>query len=234
MSTPGSASYGRYLTPAQARARFGPTTAQVKTLRKWLQAAGMRVASQDAHWIDATGSTGAVQKAFGTDTRTLAVPQSMAGVVTNVARLGQTQERGMREGASAAMSARRGLSSHPVGVGAQAHLPEHPDVVHSAGVAPRSHPAASQTRAAAQACSPSWGAVVADPSLPPGYNTPEPLDVCGYVPSQLRTAYGVSASGLNGSGVTVAVVDAYGSQTMLADANRFAKAYGDAAFESGQ
>ena len=69
VSTPGGPQYGRYLTPAQARTRFGATDAQVKAVRKWLGAAGMQVTGQDPHWIDATGSAGAVKKAFGGGTR---------------------------------------------------------------------------------------------------------------------------------------------------------------------
>ncbi|ACU69793.1 Peptidase S53 propeptide [Catenulispora acidiphila DSM 44928] len=253
VSTPGDAQYGRYLTPAQAQARFGATDAQVAKVQKWLRASGMRVTNQDPHWIDATGSAGAVQKAFGAGTRTLSAPPDVARAVANVARLGQTQVQGMREGASAAITARRGMSAHPIGAGAlggaatgnrmadgtvaavhsiggmhlPADVPEHPDVVHSTGATP-------QARAALPSCSPTWGALTADPTLPAGYTTPEPIDVCGYVPSQLRTAYGVAASGLNGSGVTVAVIDAYGSPTMLTDANRFAQAHGDQPFAGNQ
>ncbi len=61
-----------------------------------------------------------------------------------------------------------------------------------------------------------------------------PYAVCGYVPSQLRGAYGVSASGLTGKGVTVAVVDAYGSPTMAADADQYAVNHGDRPFAAGQ
>lgn len=265
VSTPGDPQYGHFLTPAQARARFGATDAQLRSVRTWLRASGMRVTNQDAHWIDATGSAVAARNAFGTGMRALTAPSDVAHAVANVARLGQTQVQGMREGATAAITARRGMSAHPVGVSTLGHaqtamgtsardtsalaastpgtsapihstgaprpadLPEHPDVVHSRGATttPRS-------RAALPPCAPSWGAVNADPGLPRGYSSPEPIDVCGYVPGQLRTAYGVDASGLNGSGVTVAVVDAYGSSTMLTDANRFAQAHGDRAFAGNQ
>lgn len=238
VSTPGSPQYRHYLTPAQVQARFGATDAQVRVVRKWLRAAGLHVTNQGPHWLDASGSADAVQKAFGGGTRTPDAPPDVVRAVANVARLGRTGERGMREGATAAITARRGLTNHPVGVsslglpsngstGAPADLPEHPDVRHPRGAKPRSH-------SDVPGCSPTWGAVDADPNLPPGYSTPEPVDVCGYVPSQLRTAYGVAASGLTGSGVTVAVVDAYGSPTMLGDANHFARDHGDRPFAAGQ
>lgn len=212
VSTPGSAQYHHYLAPAQTQARFGTTAAQARAVRKWLSRAGMHVTSQSAHWIDATGDAGAARTAFGGATRTLMAPAEVTRAVANVALLGRTRERGMREGASAAVTVRqemRGMSAHPVG-------------------------ATARNNAALSGCSPTWGALTADPSLPRGYTTPEPVAVCGYVPSQLRTAYGVAAAGLTGSGVTVAVIDAYGSPTMLADANRFAQSHGDAPFASGQ
>jgi len=43
VSTPGNALYGRYLTPAQVMARFGPTKAQVKAISGWLTQAGLTV-----------------------------------------------------------------------------------------------------------------------------------------------------------------------------------------------
>jgi subtilase family serine protease len=70
----------------------------------------------------------------------------------------------------------------------------------------------------------------------PAFNgaTGYPYAICGYVPSQMRGAYGVDETGLTGRGVTVAIVDAYGSFTMLADANQYATNHGDPAFRSGQ
>ena len=52
---------------------------------------------------------------------------------------------------------------------------------------------------------------------------------CGYGGDQLQKAYGVDqlvANGIDGRGQTVAIVDAYGSPTILTDANAFSKAYG--------
>ena len=217
VSTPGSAQYHHYLAPAQAQERFGPTAAQVEAVRKWLDDAGMRVTSQNAHWVDAIGTAGAARNAFGGATRTLTLtaPPQVARAVAGIARLGQAQERGMREGATEAIEARQGMTTHSVGVSTLGF-------------------GTSTTAAHPPACSPTWGALTADPGLPPGYTARAPIDVCGYVPSQLRTAYGVAASGLTGSGVTVAVVDAYGSSTMLADANRFAQDHRDQPFAARQ
>jgi subtilase family serine protease len=59
-----------------------------------------------------------------------------------------------------------------------------------------------------------------------------PLAVCGYTPSQLRSAY--DTHGDTGNGVTVAVLGAYASPTMPGDADRYAQNHGDARFADGQ
>jgi subtilase family serine protease len=69
---------------------------------------------------------------------------------------------------------------------------------------------------------------------PAAYGKHQPWTNCGYKQSQIRSAYGVTSSGMTGKGQTVAVVDAYASPTMLADANQFASVTGDAPFKAGQ
>ena len=69
---------------------------------------------------------------------------------------------------------------------------------------------------------------------PAAYGAHQPWTNCGYTPSQIRGAYGVSASGATGKGQTVAIVDAYAAPTMLSDANTYAKVTGDKPFTPGQ
>ena len=58
--------------------------------------------------------------------------------------------------------------------------------------------------------------------------------VCGYTPRQYRGAYGVSATGLNGKGQTIGIVDAFAAGTILKDANTYARRHGDQPFGKGQ
>ena len=224
VSTPGDARYRHFLSPQEARERFGPTREQAETVRRWLSRAGMRVTAQGAHWIDATGSPAAVRHAFGGGERR--VPADLVGVVSGVAQLGM-MSHGVREGATGAIAARRAMGLADPRESSQAR-----------GGRPTADAMSTDARGGARSsaesdCSPTWGAVTTH-GFPPGYNDPEPLDVCGYTPAQLRAAYGVTASGLTGKGVTVAVIDAYGSPTMLADANRFSREHGDQPFAPGQ
>jgi hypothetical protein len=55
----------------------------------------------------------------------------------------------------------------------------------------------------------------------PGYNADPPWAVCGYTGPQFRSAYHLSGRA-NGAVVTVAIVDAYASPTLLSDAHHFA------------
>jgi len=80
-------------------------------------------------------------------------------------------------------------------------------------------------------------------TLPPAYGrTSFPTGVCGYVPAQLRSAYGISApvstvltangssgsaGGLTGQGQTVAIIDAYASPSILGDVNTYSERHGE-------
>jgi subtilase family serine protease len=84
-------------------------------------------------------------------------------------------------------------------------------------------------------CSPAWGREkVPAGTGPAGYSRNTPYDQCAFTPAQLRKAYGITATGLTGKGATVAVIDAYGSPTMLADADQYAVNHGDKPFRAGQ
>ena len=65
-----------------------------------------------------------------------------------------------------------------------------------------------------------------DPPYGKGYPEPLPYAPCGYTPSQLQSAYGISgavAGGINGKGVKVAIVDALASPTLYADAHQYSE-----------
>ncbi len=66
-STPGSRSYGHYLTPAQYRARFAPTAGELRAVETWLRGLGLHVAgaSADNSLVHVNGSIAAVEQAFG-------------------------------------------------------------------------------------------------------------------------------------------------------------------------
>src|SRR5262249_49563976 len=84
----------------------------------------------------------------------------------------------------------------------------------------------------AQPCSAYYGQKIATDQ--PAFNGKAlPYAPCGYVGSQLRSAYEGRTS-LNGSGVTVAITDAYASPNIASDASTYASRNGDAAYGNGQ
>ena len=75
VSTPGSASYHRYLTAEQFRAQFSPTAAAVAKVSAWLTAEGLTVTGvpDNRFSVSAEGSAAQVEAAFGTSLATVEV-----------------------------------------------------------------------------------------------------------------------------------------------------------------
>ncbi|HEY3921190.1 MAG TPA: S53 family peptidase, partial [Gaiellaceae bacterium] len=85
----------------------------------------------------------------------------------------------------------------------------------------------------AQPCSSFYGQKSAQ-SLPKFNGKVLPYSPCGYTPSQYRGAYGVSSTGNNGAGQTVAITDAFDSPTLESDANQYATNRSDPTFTGSQ
>src|ERR1700712_5627207 len=106
VSTPGSATYGTFVTPAQYRARFAPSAESVQSVEHYLRAAGLTITSVEAsdRYIAVSGDVAAVKKAFAAPigrykhggktvqapTASLRLPASIAGLVSTVTGLDTT------------------------------------------------------------------------------------------------------------------------------------------------
>lgn len=68
MSTPGSAAFGKFLSPRQVQRRFGPTTATVDTVTQWLSASGFHAVTPAPNGllIDAVAPVRTVERTFHT------------------------------------------------------------------------------------------------------------------------------------------------------------------------
>ncbi|GAA4357255.1 S53 family peptidase [Microbacterium rhizosphaerae] len=220
VSTPRSGSYHHFLSPAAFHARYDATSSTVDAVSAWLTGAGMSVAAVEPHgrYIDITGNVAAATKAFGVSmanythdglsvqapTGPLQAPDSVAGAVLAVSGLDTTPET---------------------------------NVPHTQKPSPPSDGFRNATP-----CS-QWYGSETQTNTPTPDGTTLPLfngaalafAPCGYTGPQLRGAYEAgAASGANGRGVTVAIVDAYASPTIESDANRYATDTGDSAFAPGQ
>jgi len=214
VSSPGNALYHHFLTPAQWEARFSPSISAVDSVSSFLKSSGFTVGqpSADRMEIPASGTAGQVEQAFGAPlglylvhgqtvrlaASDLSVPSNIAGVVSGVSGVSQTlAQPDSTTGATPAAGAPAATPS--------THIPQ---------------PTGFRV---ATPCGAYYGQQI-DTTLPAygnGYPSTPPWAVCGYTPPQFRSAYGLSGSD-NGSGVTVAIVDAYASPTLLSDAQRYA------------
>ena len=229
VSTPGSAQYGKYISPSTFRHRFAPTAGQVKTVTAWLKKQGITVQSSPANhrYLAVQGSTKAINSAFSANLSTykvdgakatapsssLSVPQAVSSLVAGVTGLDSTAVATPSSTTGAdSTSALRTRSSVKAATASTStastkSLPGPPDVFKNAGP-----------------CSKYYGQKSAS-SLPKLVKNTMSYAVCGYKPAQLRSAYGVDtqlANGIDGRGVTVAVVDAYAAPTIYQDAKTYA------------
>jgi subtilase family serine protease len=215
VSTPGSSSYRHFLSAAEWEKRYSPSQSSVAAVKSWLREQGFAIegVTADRMTISASGTAAQVQRAFGTSlgefkhagkvlrlaSAPLSVPASLAGLIAGVSGVDQnlaTPDH-VRDGAPAK---RPGVKEIPQPPGFRNAPP----------------------------CSGFYGekADTTDPAFGAGYPSPLPYAPCGYTPPQLQGAYGLSApisEGLDGRGVTVAVVDAYASPTLLADGMQYAR-----------
>lgn len=206
VSNPKSTAYGQYLTARQFNARFAPRAATVAKVRGYLTGAGLQVTgvAQGNRWVSASGTVAQIQRAFDT-------------TLKNYAYAGRTLRAPDR-----ALSVPEDLGASVagvVGISQDGTLRRPADAV-----PPRA------------ACSPTWDAV--EQVGPPAYGrTSFPTNNCGYSPSQLRTAYGVQSAvshRVDGRGVTVAIIDAYASATIVSDTNAYSVQQGEPTLNPGQ
>ena len=221
VSSPGNAAYGKYLTPAKAEALYGVSPEAVAQIKSWVSSVGLTVTAQTPQYLEVAGTVGATQAAFGTSIHKFA---TSAGVID-----GTTSDIKIPAALATSILAVSGLSG-------QVTVAQ-PDSVKAADTSATAAPAKSGGIGTDPSCSTSYGQTsTAKDGLPAGYDgdTKVPLSQCSWIPSQLREAYGVTKTGLTGKGVTVAVVDAYGSSTMEADADQYSVNHGDKPFAAGQ
>jgi subtilase family serine protease len=227
VATPGNAAYHRYLTAAAAEQRFGPSAAQVNAVMHWLTSTGLRVTTVTQHYVAVSGSASAAEAAFGVRLARFRTP---AGAVATAPSGNATVPADVR---SAVLTV-TGLDT--------AAILMHPALTQAGATQARATQAGSRRTAlpgppagfyTAGPCSTYYGQRLAA-SNPAAYGKHVPWAICGYTPAQLRGAYGLAGSVATGKGVTVAIVDAYASPTMPADANQYSAAVGEPVFGQQQ
>jgi subtilase family serine protease len=210
VSTPGSADYHHYLSDKQWEDTYGPTAASLASAESWLKDEGFKTGAlpKDGLFIPATGTAAQVENAFGVSldnytvngqkvrlaTSTLTIPAALNGAVAGAVGINQVLETTDLTTEEAATKSTADQEPAP--------------------------PAGFRNP---KPCSAYWGQLTDTKDsgkLYKPYSHPLPYDICGYSPSQLRSAYDIPAKD-DGAGETIAIVDAYDSPTLLADAQKY-------------
>jgi subtilase family serine protease len=205
VSDPKSSSYRKYLSPGQFRQQFAPSQSDVGAVQSWLRSQGMSVVytPTNNHYVSAEGTVAQVQSAFGATLNeysvagtTLRAPATSLSVPSSLATI----------------------------IASVVGIDQSQDLVHPDNIGPDAPPSAGFR--VGHPCSSYWGELITSAPIPPAYGQQLPYTPCGYTPTQLRGAYGIAGSGYDGSGQTVAIIDAYASPTIVTDVNQFSTAFG--------
>ena len=230
VSRPGSPDYGHYLTPAAMMDRFAPATSDVAAVEAMLKGAGMAnvQAGPGGAYVSATATVAQLRSTFAVSqntyvygTRTLranreapSIPAALAGKILYIEGLDDSNILRRPHHVSATQG---DLVSPAV---AQPGLTAHAGTS-SAPAAVTPPPVASYDPS--PFCSTYFGDSNATLSSKPApYKATLPWLNCGYTPQQIQSAYGLDKVKADGTGVTVAIVDAYASPTLEADGNLYA------------
>ena len=215
VATPGSPLYGDYLSVPQFAARFGPTPAQVATVRTALTAQGLDVGAPSANNLSLpiTATAAEAEAAFGT---------AIDRVETATGRIAFANRSAPRVPAAAAPYVQGVIGLDDL---ARAHRADAPDP----------NPLTTGARTAAT------GASAASPAATTSVLTggPQPCsealkfqhdEAAGYTADQVASAYGLAgfyAQGNLGAGQTIALLEM--EPTLASDIDTFQQCYGTAA-----
>jgi subtilase family serine protease len=199
VSDPSSASYGQYLTPQQFRRQFAPSQASVGAVQSWLKSQGFNAVytPTNNHYVSAEGTVAQAETAFGTSFGIYSV-----------------QGLTLRSPSSdiSVLSSIAPLVRGVIGLDDGAQL-VHNNIANDPDATP------SPAFVSAQPCSAYWGQQLATGFPNPYGKGTLPYTPCGYTPQQIKGAYGIS--GYDGSGQTVAIIDAYASPTIQQDLDQW-------------
>jgi subtilase family serine protease len=220
VSNPRGREYGQYLSTEQFASRYAPAATDVAAVEKLLEQAGMKNVAVGPHgvYVSATATVAQLKTAFSVSQNLYAyhgftlrankeaptIPATLAGKIVYIGGLDDTTM--MRK-------------------------PFHHSVTQGDLVAPKAEATASPSTTAVTPppvaasndspyCNKTFGsgALVAKLSTPADvYGDALPWLGCGYDPALIRSAYGLDQVSYDGKGVTVAIVDAYASPTIVND-----------------
>ena len=216
VSDPKNPSYAHFLSPAQFRKQFAPAANDVAKVQNWLKSQGFSLTytPKNGHYVAAEGTVAQLQSAFGVS-------------FANYRVRGQ-----MVRAPSADVSIPAALANI---VSAVIGLDESYQFVQSNRRVDANAPPSAGFRNAPP-LSNYYAQLLSQYAFPAGYTATSLPTVSwavkGYTPDQIKGAYGIS--GYDGTGQTVAIIDAYASPTILQDVNQWSTNRGLPTMTPGQ
>ena len=229
---PASKNYHSWLTREEFSAKYAPTAEQAAAVEKFLEARNLNVTSIGERnlYVKAEGTIADIQRAFRVQIHRFNVggeiyrsntadPVIEGPVAALVGKVGGLTNYGYKYHSQRPLNPETGQPFPPVRLAVGTHgaffsancfRPPQTVAFSTDGALPKAFYTGNR-----------YGSNITSPvpNLPP----------CGYQPSEVQTAYGLNnvyAAGLNGTGQTVVIIDAYGSPTIATDASVFTSFYG--------
>eukprot|EP00271_Cylindrocystis_brebissonii_P004983 TRINITY_DN16940_c0_g1_i1.p1 TRINITY_DN16940_c0_g1~~TRINITY_DN16940_c0_g1_i1.p1 ORF type:complete len:689 (+),score=63.27 TRINITY_DN16940_c0_g1_i1:489-2555(+) len=208
VSDPSSATFGKFLEPEEFFDKYSPLDADLQNAEDWLTSHGFALVTKarSKKFLIAEGTVGDAAKAFNTrfglykvNGRLLRAPKStpsMPAFLGSAVVLGLNERSARLKPRAIRRPTRQNLTENEMGASSTANPSGR---MQSAAISPKATKATLCYWEAAA----SRGGISTKPS-------------CGYDPSQIRAVYGAPATAI-GTGVTIAVIDAYASPFMQKD-----------------
>ncbi|HEX7354723.1 MAG TPA: S53 family peptidase [Mycobacteriales bacterium] len=217
VSDPTSPDFRHFLTASQRSTRFDPPRSDTTTVVNALKALGFTVdqVTPDGRLVDAHGTVAQITTAFGV------VFKNVRGPRGETLRTAMTQPL-LPAVLKPLVSDVTGLSVVP----ATNYLADD-----SGPIGVTNNPATAYFNG--RPCSAYYGEQAAT-AQPTYQGIHPPYTICGYDAAQIRAAYRIPQTGLDGSGVHIGIVDDYSSPTMVADTNEYSQRHGVPPLAAGQ
>ncbi len=228
-NAPGSGKYHAWITQDQFNAAYGPTANQANAVQNFLTAHNLTVltVAENNLYVKVQGTVGDIENTFHVQIHNF----NVKGVIHRSNTADPTVDPA--GGLIAAVTGLDDLGYQPT-IATAMQADGTPVPMRPLASGPNGHFFESQCLRAAETHTFTAGANTATytgnrygsdiTSSALGHLPP-----CGYQPSELQAAYNMNplyAAGLNGTGQTVVIVDAFGSDTIQTDAEVFSQLYG--------
>ena len=229
-TTKGQSNFHKWISQDQFNAQYSPTTNELKAVQNWLTAHKLSTidVAPNNFYVKVQGTVADIERAFHVTIDNF----SLDGVVYR----SNTSDPSINDSSGNHVAAITGLDDfgfapknvQPTGPDGKPYArqplasatPNGAFFAHECFRAPETHTFTDSSATATYSGNRYGSDISSDvPNLPP----------CGYSPSEVQSIYNMAplySQGLDGSGETIVIVDAYGSPTIQNDASVFSSFYG--------